>query len=85
MLSYLRNYENIEVVDRIGSGDAYCSGVLYGLLREDGGCASALRYGNASSAAKNTIPGDMPSLDREEIENIIHDHETVGYHSEMNR
>ena len=32
-----------------------------------------------------TIPGDMPSLDREEIENIIHDHETVGYHSEMNR
>ena len=22
-------YENIEVVDRIGSGDAYCSGVLY--------------------------------------------------------
>ena len=78
-------YENIEVVDRIGSGDAYCSGVLYGLLREDGGCASALRYGNASSAAKNTIPGDMPSLDREEIENIIHDHETVGYHSEMNR
>ena len=43
------------------------------------------RYGNASSAAKNTIPGDMPSLDREEIENIIHDHETVGYHSEMNR
>lgn len=78
-------YENIEVVDRIGSGDAYCSGVLYGLLREGGGCASALRYGNASSAAKNTIPGDMPSLDREEIENIIHDHETVGYHSEMNR
>ena len=78
-------YRDIEVVDRIGSGDAYCSGVLYGLLREDGGCASALRYGNASSAAKNTIPGDMPSLDREEIENIIHDHETVGYHSEMNR
>ena len=29
-------YENIEVVDRIGSGDAYCSGVLYGLLREEG-------------------------------------------------
>ena len=49
-------YRDIEVVDRIGSGDAYCSGVLYGLLREDGGCASALRYGNASSAAKNTIP-----------------------------
>ena len=78
-------YENIEVVDRIGSGDAYCSGALYGLLMEDGSCENALRYGNAYSAAKNTIPGDMPSLNREEIENIIKDHNTVGYHSEMNR
>ncbi len=59
--------------------------MLYGLLREGGGCASALRYGNASSADQEYYPGDMPSLDREEIENIIHDHETVGYHSEMNR
>ena len=78
-------YENIEVVDRIGSGDAYCSGALYGLLMEDGSCENALRYGNAYSAAKNTIPGDMPSLNCEEIENIIKDHNTVGYHSEMNR
>ena len=78
-------YENIEVVDRIGSGDAYCSGTLYGLLMEGGNCENALHYGNAYSAAKNTIPGDMPSLNCEEIENIIKDHNTVGYHSEMNR
>ena len=35
-------YEKIEVVDRIGSGDAYISGFLYGLLKENGklpGCA----------------------------------------------
>ena len=31
-------YENIDVVDRIGSGDAYVGGVLYGLLSEGGGC-----------------------------------------------
>ena len=78
-------YENIEVVDRIGSGDAYCSGALYGLLMEGGCCENALKYGNAYSAAKNTIPGDMPSLNRDEIENIIRDHNTTGYHSEMNR
>ena len=78
-------YENIEVVDRIGSGDAYCSGALYGLLMEGGSCENALRYGNAYSAAKNTIPGDMPSLNLEEVENIMKDHNTTGYHSEMNR
>lgn len=80
-----RPYENIEVVDRIGSGDAYCAGALYGLLMEGGSCENALKYGNASSAAKNTIPGDMPSLNRSEIENIIRDHSNTGYHSEMNR
>lgn len=78
-------YENIEVVDRIGSGDAYVSGVLYGLLSERGDCTKALQFGNASSAAKNTIPGDMPSLNRSEIETIIQDHKDGGQQREMNR
>lgn len=78
-------YKNIEVVDRIGSGDAYVSGVLYGLLSENGDCQKALKYGNASSAVKNTIPGDMPSLTQAEIQDIIADHENTGYHSEMKR
>ena len=78
-------YRNIEVVDRIGSGDAYVSGVLYGLLSENGDCEKALKYGNASSAVKNTIPGDMPSLTCTEIQDIIDDHENTGYHSEMKR
>ena len=78
-------YRNIEVVDRIGSGDAYVSGVLYGLLSENGNCQKALQYGNASSAAKNTIPGDMPSLNLEEIQDIIEEHGNTGYHSEMKR
>lgn len=78
-------YRNIEVVDRIGSGDAYVSGVLYGLLAEDGNCEKALCYGNASSAVKNTIPGDMPSLNLKEIESIIRDHANTGVQMEMNR
>lgn len=78
-------YKNIEVVDRIGSGDAYVSGVLYGLLSEDGNCKRALQYGNARSAAKNTIPGDLPSLNLDEINDIIEEHGNEGYHSEMKR
>ena len=78
-------YKNIEVIDRIGSGDQYCAGVLYGLLSSDMDCQKALAYGNACSAAKNTVPGDMPSLDKDEIDNIIADHNTTGYISEMKR
>lgn len=79
-------YKNIEVVDRIGSGDAYVAGALYGLLSEGGSCEKALKIGNAYSASKNTIPGDLSSMSLPEIMDIIEDHEnTDGYQSEMKR
>lgn len=78
-------YRDIDVVDRIGSGDAYISGALYGLLTSDFDCARAVRYGNATSAVKNTIPGDLPSSNLEEIETIIKAHNHIGHQSEMAR
>lgn len=78
-------YKNIDVVDRIGSGDAYISGVLYGLLSSEMDCQKALKFGNATSAVKNTIPGDMPSLNLEETQDIIDAHGNKGYQSEMKR
>lgn len=78
-------YHHIEVVDRIGSGDAYVSGVLYSLLAYPGDYARALAYGNATGSVKNTIPGDLPSCDRKEIDAIIREHHTAGRHSEMDR
>ncbi len=77
-------YEKIEVIDRIGSGDAYVSGVLYGLLAYND-CQKALEIGNAASAIKNTIPGDLPSTDINEIQRIIASHKNIGSQSEMNR
>ena len=78
-------YRNIEVVDRIGSGDAYVSGVLFGLLSDPDNCQRALEIGNATSAVKNTIPGDLPSSDLKEIENVIKGHKAVGPQLEMDR
>lgn len=78
-------YRNIEVVDRIGSGDAYISGALYGLLSSGGDCAKAVAYGNATAAVKNTIPGDLPSSNLDEIETIIKAHNQKGPQSEMAR
>lgn len=78
-------YENIEVVDRIGSGDAYIAGVLYGLLQNDWSCEKALQYGNAFSALKNTIAGDILSSSLTEINSVIDAHNGNGSSSEMNR
>lgn len=78
-------YENIDVVDRIGSGDAYISGALYGLLAHNMDCQKAMEYGNATAAVKNTIPGDLPSSDLKEIDTIIKNHQSTGPQSEMNR
>ena len=78
-------YNNIDVVDRIGSGDAYVSGALYGYLKYRD-CQKALEYGNAMAAIKHSVIGDMVSTDLEEINSIIAEHkDTSGYHSEMNR
>jgi 2-dehydro-3-deoxygluconokinase len=66
-------YPEIEVVDRIGSGDAYLAGVLFGLIKYNS-VRKALEFGNAMAAIKNTIPGDMPVSDFQEIERVIKDH-----------
>ena len=77
-------YRDIEVVDRIGSGDAYVAGALYGLLRY-GDIERAALYGDAMSAVKNTIPGDMTVCSLEDIERVISSHTDTGFHSEMVR
>ena len=77
-------YKDIDVVDRIGSGDAYCAGVLFGLLKYDS-AEKAVHFGNATCATKNTIFGDLPVSDFNEIEAIIEAHHSTGKQSEMNR
>lgn len=77
-------YRDIDVIDRIGSGDAYVAGVLYGLLKYND-IRKALEYGNATSAAKCTVQGDLPLSDIHEIDRIIRNHKATGYAEELNR
>ena len=71
-------YENIEVVDRIGSGDAYVAGVLYGLLTDPGHPETAVAFGNAVSALKNTVAGDLPAMDLLQVKELIREHQNGG-------
>ena len=77
-------YENIDVVDRIGSGDAYVAGAIYALL-EFGRIEEMARYGDAMAALKNTIIGDTTECDVTDIERIIRNHSGTEPSSEMMR
>jgi len=59
----------IEVVDRVGGGDNYTAGFLYGYLTE--GVAKGVRYGNAFSALKQTSWGDLNWSTLEEVEALL--------------
>lgn len=78
------HYKNIEVIDRVGSGDAYVAGVLYGIL-SGGNIEDAMSYGNALSAIKNTVSGDMSISSIEEVQSIIKSHRATGHQDEMVR
>ena len=74
---------NIDVIDRIGSGDAYVAGALYGLCKYRS-IEKAAKYGDAMAALKETILGDMTRCDLVDIERIIKSHSN-GSQDEMVR
>jgi 2-dehydro-3-deoxygluconokinase len=63
-----RTYE-VEIVDRLGAGDAFAAGLIHGLL--DGDLQKGLDYGVAVSALKHSIPGDFAWVTREEVETLL--------------
>lgn len=60
---------DIEVVDRLGSGDAFAAGFLYGYLTES--TASGVQYGVGISAIKQTMPGDIVCTTRDDVDRIL--------------
>jgi 2-dehydro-3-deoxygluconokinase len=60
---------DIEVVDRVGSGDSFAGGFLFGYL--NGGPQAAVNYGVAISALKQTNPGDLVWATKEEVERVL--------------
>ena len=65
-----RAYELEDIVDRVGGGDSFAAGLIFGLL-EYADEARALEFAVAASALKHTIPGDFNLATREEIERLV--------------
>ncbi|MEX1063221.1 MAG: sugar kinase [Balneolaceae bacterium] len=60
----------IQLVDRVGGGDSFASGLIYGLLSLDD-TREALEFAVAASCLKQTIPGDVNLVRKEEVFKLI--------------
>ena len=58
---------DVRLVDRIGGGDSFAAGIIYGLVTGRGG-AAALRFAVAASALKQAIPGDFNRVSVAEVD-----------------
>ena len=65
-----RLYENLEIFDRVGGGDSFASGLIYGLMTTGDG-QKAVDFGAAHGALAMTTPGDTSMARLSEVEALM--------------
>jgi 2-dehydro-3-deoxygluconokinase len=65
-----RKYENLEIEDRVGGGDGFAGGVIYGLLAGKG-AQGAVEYGAAHGALAQSTRGDTSMVTLDEVEHVV--------------
>jgi 2-dehydro-3-deoxygluconokinase len=65
-----RKYPELEILDRVGGGDSFASGVQFGFM-EFNDPKKAVEYGAAHGAIASTTPGDTSMATRKEVEKQI--------------
>jgi 2-dehydro-3-deoxygluconokinase len=64
------NREDLEILDRVGGGDSFASGLVYGLLKFNDP-QKAVEYGAAHGALAMTTPGDTSMASLKEVEALV--------------
>lgn len=64
-------YDITHIVDRVGGGDSFMGGLIYGLLIYEGDDQRALDFAAAASCLKHTIYGDYNQVTVKEVENLM--------------
>jgi 2-dehydro-3-deoxygluconokinase len=67
---YRSSKYDIEIVDRVGGGDSFASGLIYGLLNKSN-TKEALEFAVAASCLKHSIPGDFNLVSIDEVEKLM--------------
>lgn len=65
-----RHYEITHIVDRVGGGDCFAGGLIYGLLTL-GSHQDALEFAVAASCLKHSIPGDFNRFTADEVNALV--------------
>ena len=65
-----KSYEIHNIVDRVGGGDTFCAGLIYGLANPDND-KDALDFAAAALCLKHTVPGDLPLISKSEVEKLV--------------
>ena len=65
-----RRYEITHIVDRVGGGDSFAAGLIYG-LNQLGSHQEALEFAVAASCLKHSIPGDFNRFTVEEVQALV--------------
>ncbi|MEX0660618.1 MAG: sugar kinase [Balneolaceae bacterium] len=65
------SYDITHIVDRVGGGDSFMAGLIYGLLTYPGEDQKALNFAVAASCLKHTIYGDANQVSVEEVEKLM--------------
>ena len=65
-----RKYADLEILDRVGGGDSFASGFIYGLMTA-GDPQKAVDYGAAHGALAMTTPGDTSMATKDEVEKLM--------------
>lgn len=64
-------YDILPIVDRVGGGDAFVGGLIYGLRKYREGPERALSFAVAASCLKHSIPGDFNLVSADEVEQLM--------------
>lgn len=64
-------YDITHIVDRVGGGDSFMGGLIYGLMTHPGDDQYALDFAAAASCLKHTIYGDYNEVSVSEVENLM--------------
>jgi 2-dehydro-3-deoxygluconokinase len=66
-----KKYDIDDIVDRVGGGDSFSAGLIFGLLEFPADEARALEFAVAASCLKHSIDGDFNLSTRPEIETLL--------------
>ena len=66
-----RRYDITHIVDRVGAGDSFMGGLIYGLLNYGGDDQKALDFAAAASCLKHTVFGDFNQVTVPEVERLM--------------